>query len=78
MVAIEILSGIFAVPSTTIEQWLETENLTKKIFRAAFDSVYLQDVVNALKKYVKRDRPFAIAMTDKYNVKKQKFENIVI
>ena len=78
MVALEILSGIFGVPSETISQWVDSENLTKKIFKAAFDSVYLQDIVNALKKYVKKDRPFAIALTDKYNVKKQKFENIVI
>ena len=78
MVALEILSGIFGVPSETISQWVDSENLTKKIFKAAFDSVYLQDIVNALKKYVKKDRPFAITLTDKYNVKKQKFENIVI
>jgi GTP diphosphokinase len=31
-----------------------------------------------LKKYVRKERPFMLALGDKYQVKKQKFENIVI
>jgi len=31
-----------------------------------------------LKKYIKKERPFMISLGDKYQVKKQKFENIVI
>lgn len=78
IVALEILSGIFGVSTNRILVWLDSEKLTKKIFRAAYDSVYLQDVVNALKKYIKKDRPFALSLTDKYLVRKQKFDNIVI
>ena len=78
MVALEILSGIFGVSTNRILVWLESEKMTKRVFRAAYDSVYLQDVVNALKKYIKKDRPFALSLTDKYLVRKQKFDHIVI
>ncbi|QKF92544.1 bifunctional (p)ppGpp synthetase/guanosine-3',5'-bis(diphosphate) 3'-pyrophosphohydrolase [Campylobacter sp. CCUG 57310] len=78
LVALEILSGIFGVSTNRILVWLESEKLTKKIFKAAYDSVYLQDVVNALKKYIRKDRPFALRLTDKYLVRKQKFDHIVI
>lgn len=78
IVALEILSGIFGVSTNRILVWLESEKMTKRVFRAAYDSVYLQDVVNALKKYIKKDRPFALALTDKYLVRKQKFDHIVI
>ncbi|WP_169974175.1 MULTISPECIES: RelA/SpoT family protein [unclassified Campylobacter] len=78
IIALEILSGIFGVSTNRILVWLESEKMTKRVFRAAYDSVYLQDVVNALKKYIKKDRPFALALTDKYLVRKQKFDHIVI
>ncbi len=52
----DILVGIFNVGERKILDWLESENLNKKIARAASDSVYLQDVVNALKKYPKQDK----------------------
>ena len=61
-----------------ILDWLEKENLSKKISRAATDSVYLQDVVNALKKYPKEDKLFGLGFANKYEVKKQKFDNIVV
>jgi len=73
-VAYKILSGIFKVDEKVILTWLENENLTKKVFRIAYDSVYLQDVVNALKKYPRK----LLAFSDKYIVKKQKFDNLVI
>ncbi|KEA45701.1 potassium ABC transporter ATPase [Campylobacter mucosalis] len=76
--AIDILSEIFEVPQNRITSWIEAENLTKKIFKATTDSVYLLDVVNQLKKYIRKERPFLISLNDKYDVKKQKFENIVI
>ncbi|MCI6988785.1 MAG: RelA/SpoT family protein [Campylobacter sp.] len=75
-VAIKIICDIFAIEPKEAYGWLESENLLKKITRAAYDSVYLQDVVNALKKYSKEKlegKP-----TDIYTVYKQKFENIVV
>lgn len=77
-VAMDILVGIFNVGERKILDWLESENLNKKIARAASDSVYLQDVVNALKKYPKQDKLFSLKFADKYEVKKQKFDNIVV
>lgn len=77
-VAVDILVGIFNVQESKILKWLEKENLSKKISRAATDSVYLQDVVNALKKYPKEDKLFGLGFANKYEVKKQKFDNIVV
>ncbi|RAZ56136.1 bifunctional (p)ppGpp synthase/hydrolase [Campylobacter hyointestinalis subsp. lawsonii] len=77
-VAVDILVGIFNVQESKILNWLEKENLSKKISRAATDSVYLQDIVNALKKYPKEDKLFGLGFANKYEVKKQKFDNIVV
>ena len=77
-IAVDILKSVFSVSSQRILDWIERENLSKKIFKAATDSVYLQEVANALKKYIRKERPFLIALGDKYQIKKQKFENIVI
>jgi len=78
-VAIDILVAIFNVRENKLLAWLASENLTKKIFKAATDSIYLQDVVNALKKYPKSDSLlFPLLKIDRYKIKKQKFENIVI
>lgn len=78
-VAINILVSIFNVRKIRILQWLRKENLTKKIYKAATDSVYLQDVVNALKKYPRGDKLlFPLLKFDRYKIKKQKFDNIVI
>lgn len=77
-VVIDILVGIFNVQERKILDWLESENLTKKISRAANDSVYLQDIVNALKKYPIKDKLFSLKFANKYEIKKQKFDNIVV
>lgn len=77
-VAIRILCHIFGVKKETIISWLEKENLSKKIGNVSFDSVYLQSVVNTLKKYPKKESVFGLNFADKYLVKKQKFENIVV
>ena len=77
-VALEILSAIFSVDVGRISQWVESEKLTKRISKIAIDSVFLQDVVNMLKKHVKRYSPFSLMLSDKYTVKKQKFDNIVV
>ena len=41
--------------------------------------MFLQDVTNMLKKHVRKNsRPFSLMLPDRYTVKKQKFENIVV
>ncbi len=78
-VALEILSAIFNVDVDKISVWIEAEKLTKRISKAAIDSVFLQDVTNMLKKHVRKNsRPFSLMLPDRYTVKKQKFENIVV
>ena len=78
-VAVDILVSIFNTRENKVLSWLNSENLTKKIFKAATDSIYLQDVVNALKKYPKSDSLlFPLLKIDRYKIKKQKFDNIVI
>ena len=79
-VAVDILVSIFNVRERKLLHWLESENLIKKIHKAATDSIYLQDVVNALKKYPRSDKLiFPLwKKRDRYNVIKQKFDNIVI
>ena len=78
-IAINILTNTFKSKNANIPLWLEKENLTKKIFKIATDSVYFKDVVNALKKYPKADKLiFPLLNFDRYKIKKQKFENIVV
>lgn len=77
-VSIDILVSIFGVSEREILSWLDEENLTKKVFKVAIDSEFLKDVVNALKKYTKSDKLFGLTLSDKFSVKKQKFENIVV
>ena len=77
-VARKIISAIFSRPVDMIESWLLSENLSKKIFKVSTDSAFLQDVVNALKKYGK-DKILGIGgLGKKYEIKKQKCDNIVI
>ena len=77
-VARKIISAIFSRPVDMIESWLLSENLSKKICKVSTDSAFLQDVVNALKKYGK-DKILGIGgLGKKYEIKKQKCDNIVI
>lgn len=77
-VARKIISAIFSRPVDMIESWLLSENLSKKIFKVSTDSAFLQDMVNALKKYGK-DKILSIGgLGKKYEIKKQKCDNIVI
>lgn len=77
-VARKIISAIFSRPVDMIESWILSENLSKKIFKVSTDSAFLQDVVNALKKYGK-DKILGIGgLGKKYEIKKQKCDNIVI
>ena len=78
-VAIKILSYVFGVTDHKTLGWLEQENMTKKVFKVAIDSIYLQDVANSLKENALPDMLlFPLLKKDKYKIKKQKFENIVI
>lgn len=78
-VAIEILVGIFGISEHKLLVRLRKEKLDKKVARVATDSVYLQDVVNQLKKYSRAEGIFLpLIKRNKYTVKKQKFENIVV
>ena len=77
-VARKIISAIFSRPADVIESWILSENLSKKIFKVSTDSAFLQDMVNALKKYGK-DKILGIGgLGKKYEIKKQKCDNIVI
>lgn len=79
-VAINILRDIFKASKDDILLWLENENLINKFGKIAYDSIYLKDIVNALKKYPKKDEILVnkFIVKDKYLVEKQKFENIVV
>lgn len=75
-IAHKILSAIFDIDNDKLNQWLEAENYKKNIFKIATDSVFLQDVVNTLKKYPRKEKIFGFS--SKYEIKKQKCDNIVI
>ena len=78
-VAIKILSYTFGVAESKVEAWVEQEHATKKIFKITTDSIYFQDVSNTLKLYAMQDTLlFPLLKKDRYHIKKQKFENIVI
>jgi len=78
-IAMRILIYIFNVDEKKISEWLERENIIKKVSKIAIDSVYLLEVVNLLKKHSKTDKLiFPLLKIDRYKVKKQKFENIVV
>ncbi len=78
-IAINLLKNTFHAKEKKIIDWLEKENLTKKVFKITSDSVYFKDVVNALKKYSKAESLiFPLLKFDRFKIKKQKFENIVV
>lgn len=77
-VAINILCATFNTKKRNILRWIENENLGKKVFKVASDSVFFQDVVNALKKYPRQNMTFSLNFGNKYEIKKQKFDNIVV
>ncbi len=72
-VAYKILCGIFSANERQVKEWVEVENLTKKIAKIATDSVFLTDVSNIIKKHAK-----GIFNFNTYEIKKQKFDNIVV
>jgi GTP pyrophosphokinase len=77
-VSIDILVAIFNVTEAKILEWLEQEGLSKKISKISTDSVYLQEVVQILNTHSKKDKLFSLKFSDKHEIKKQKFDNIVV
>lgn len=78
-IALDLLVSVFNIRETKLIRWLTKENLQDRVFRIATDSEYFKDVVNALKKYPKSDKVlFPFLKLDRYLIKKQKFDNIVI
>ena len=77
--ALKILAYTFGAHEDKIATWSETEGLSKKIFKIATDSVYLQEVVTLLKPHALHEvMLFPLLKKDRYHIKKQKFENIVV
>lgn len=78
-IAIDILLTIFGVRERRLLGWLEKGHFVKKIYKIATDSIYLQEMTNHIKKYPQKDRIlFPLLKFNKYKIKKQKFENIVV
>lgn len=71
--AMNILSFVFNVDKAKLENWIEKDNLGKRIRQVTNDSAYLKDMVNGLKKYAKKSYWF-----DKYELKEQKIGNFMI
>lgn len=78
-IAIELLVSVFNIKENKIVGWLTKEKLTDKINRIATDSIYFQNIVNILKKHINSGGLlFPFFKIERYKIKKQKFENIVI
>ena len=78
-VSIDILVAVFNVRDRKLKKWLEEENIINKIYKIATDSVYFKNIVNTLKKYPRSDKIlFPLLKINRYNIKKQKFDNIVV
>ena len=78
-VAIDILVSVFNIRDKKLKRWLAKENIVNSIYKIATDSIYFQNVVNILKKYPRSDKIlFPFLNIDRYSIKKQKFDNIVI
>lgn len=79
LAAIKILAYTFGATEAKIELWLEEEGLLKKVFKITTDSIFLQEVVNTIKDRAMHETLlFPLLKKDRYKIKKQKFENIVI
>lgn len=71
VIAYKILASIFDASEERVRVWVEEENLSKKISQIATNSVLLVESVNMLKKHCKR-------FFSNFEIKKQKFDNIVV
>jgi len=70
--AINMLCFVFGVDKQSIENWIEKENLGRKIREIPSDNVYFKEMINSLKKYAKKSYWF-----DKYDIREQKIGNFV-
>ena len=78
-IAIDILVSVFNIRDRKLRRWLDKENIASKVYKIATDSVYFKNIVNTLKKYPKSDKIlFPFLNLNRYDIKKQKFDNIVI
>lgn len=73
LVSINLMSVILGLEYEQMKQIIENENLSKTIKKISTDSNHLIEMTNYLKKYGKKSY-----FVNKYEVKKQKFENIVV
>lgn len=77
--AYNIMATVFNIRKRKLSYWLEVENLNKNIAKACYDLTYLKDCINTLKKYPKTDKVlFPLLKIDRYRLRRQRFENIVI
>ncbi len=70
-IAYKLLAGIFGASEARVREWVEAENLTKKIAQIATNSVFLVEVVATLKKHAR-------SLFSSFTINKQKFDNIVV
>ncbi len=73
LVSLNMLKTILGIDIEQVKQIVEKENLSKTIKKIATDNNHLIDMTNYLKKYGKKSY-----FVNKYEIKKQKFENIVV
>lgn len=73
-VSLKILETIFNVKKERILNWIEEENLIKKYHLVCCDEDILIEFVDIFKKYAKKGFSFG----DRFAIKEQKFDNIVI
>lgn len=71
--AFNMLRFVFSVEKERIEEWIEKENLGRRIRQIVSDSTYFKDIVKGLKKYAKKSYWF-----DKYELKEQKIGNFTL
>lgn len=71
-IALNILGFVFGEKKERILEWIERENLGRRIRQVSKDSGYFKDMVGGLKKYAKKSYWFG-----KYEIKEQKIGNFL-
>lgn len=76
--SISILANVFHQSESVIKEWIEREHLGRRIYQVCISSAYFKEVVNMLKKYTKKVSILNLnKYFDKYEIKEQRFENII-